>query len=176
MRIVKKIVFGLLALIILLLIVALFMPKDYTVSVSTTINQPKAVVFDYVKLIKNQEEYSVWVMQDPNVVMKYTGTDGTVGFRAAWNSKDDNVGEGSQQIVKITDDRIDVDLHFERPMKGDAKAATFVESVSGNQTKVTNEFYGHSDYPMNLMSLIGKKFITDAQTQNLANLKKILEE
>jgi hypothetical protein len=176
MRIVKKIVFGLLALIMLLLIVALFIPKDYTVSVSTTINQPKAVVFDYVKLIKNQEEYSVWVMQDPNVVMKYTGTDGTVGFRAAWNSKDDNVGEGSQQITKITDDRIDVDLHFERPMKGDAKAATFVESVSGNQTKVTNEFYGHSDYPMNLMSLIGKKFITDAQTQNLANLKKILEE
>ena len=56
MRIVKKIVFGLLALIMLLLIVALFIPKDYTVSVSTTINQPKAVVFDYVKLVKNQEE------------------------------------------------------------------------------------------------------------------------
>lgn len=176
MRIIKKIVFGILAFIVLLLIVALFIPKDYTVSVSTIINQPKAVVFDYVKLIKNQEEYSVWVMQDPNVVMKYTGTDGTVGFKAAWNSKDDNVGEGSQQIAKITDDRIDVDLHFERPMKGEAKAATFVETVSGNQTKITNEFYGHSDYPMNLMSIIGKKFITDAQTQNLANLKKILEE
>lgn len=176
MKIVKKIIAVFLALIVLLLVVALFIPKDYTVSVSTTINQPKAVVFDYVKLIKNQEEYSVWVMQDPNVVMKYTGTDGTVDFKAEWNSKDDNVGEGSQQISKITDDRIDVDLHFERPMKGDAKAATFVEGVSGNQTKVTNEFYGHSDYPMNLMSLIGKKFITDAQTQNLANLKKILEE
>lgn len=176
MKIVKKIIAVFLVLIVLLLIVALFVPKDYTVSVSTTINQPKAVVFDYVKLIKNQEEYSVWVMQDPKVVMTYTGVDGTVGFKAAWNSKDDNVGEGSQQIAKITDDRIDVNLHFERPMKGDAKAATFVEDVSGNQTKVTNEFYGHSDYPMNLMSLIGKKFITDAQTQNLANLKKILEE
>ncbi|GGA78163.1 hypothetical protein GCM10008015_18560 [Flavobacterium palustre] len=176
MRIIKKIVFGLLALIVLLLVVALFVPKDYTVSVSATINTPKEKVFNYVKLIKNQEEYSVWVMQDPNVVMNYTGTDGTVGFKAEWNSKDDNVGEGSQQISKITDDRIDVDLHFERPMKGDAKAATFVEDVSGNQTKITNEFYGHSDYPMNLMSLIGKKFITDAQTQNLANLKKILEK
>lgn len=176
MRIIKKIVFGLLALIVLLLVVALFVPKDYTVSVSATINTPKEKVFNYVKLIKNQEEYSVWVMQDPNVVMKYTGIDGTVGFKAEWNSKDDNVGEGSQQITKITDDRIDVDLHFERPMKGDAKAATFVEDVSGNQTKITNEFYGHSDYPMNLMCIIGKKFITDAQTQNLANLKKILEK
>lgn len=176
MRILKKIILGILAIIALLLIVALFIPNDYTVSVSTTVNQPKTVVFDYVKQIKNQEKYSVWVMQDPNVVMDYQGIDGTVGFKASWNSKDDNVGEGSQQITAVSDDRIDVDLHFERPMKGESKAATIVEVVSENQTKVTNEFYGHSDYPMNLMSLIGKKFITDAQTQNLANLKKILEK
>lgn len=176
MRIIKKIVFVFLALAALLLIVALFIPNDYTVSVSTTINKPQSEVFDYVKMIKNQEKYSVWVMQDPNIVMNYTGVDGTVGFKASWNSKDDNVGEGSQQITAVSDERIDVDLHFERPMKGDDKAATIVEAVSGNQTKVTNEFYGHAAYPMNLMSLIGKKFITDAQTQNLANLKKILEE
>lgn len=176
MRIIKKIILGILAFIALLLIVALFIPNDYTISVSTTINQPKAVVFDYVKQIKNQEEYSIWVMQDPNIVMNYTGVDGTVGFKASWNSKDDNVGEGSQQITAVTEDRIAVDLHFERPMKGDDKAATIVEAVSGNQTKVTAEFYGHADYPMNLMSVIGKKFITDAQIQNLANLKKILEE
>lgn len=176
MKIIKRIVFGILAFIALLLLVALFIPNDYTVSVSTTINKPKAEVFDYVKQIKNQEKYSIWVMQDPNIVMNYTGVDGTVGFKASWNSKDDNVGEGSQQITAVSDERIDVDLHFERPMKGDAKAATFVETVSGNQTKVTNEFYGHATYPMNLMSIIGKKFITDAQTQNLANLKKILEE
>lgn len=165
MKIIRGLVFGILALIVLLLVVALFVPKEYTVSVSTTINQPKQVVFDYVKLIKNQENYSVWVTEDPNVLMNYTGIDGTIGFKAAWNSKNNNVGEGSQQITKITDDRMDVDIHFVRPMEGESKAATFVEAVSGNQTKVTNEFYGHSDYPMNLMSLIGIQFIKDAQTK-----------
>jgi len=176
MKIVKKIIIGILAFIALLLVVALFVPNDYTVSVSTVINKPKSEVFDYVKNIKNQEKYSIWMMEDPNIVMKYEGTDGTVGFKASWNSKDDNVGEGSQQITAVSDERIDVDLHFERPMKGDDKAATIVETVSENQTKVTSEFYGHSTYPINLMSLIGKKIITDAQTENLANLKKILEE
>ena len=176
MKIIKKIIIGILAFIALLLVVALFIPNDYTVSVSTVINKPKSEVFDYVKMIKNQEKYSIWMMEDPNVVMDYQGTDGTVGFKASWNSKDDNVGEGSQQITAVSDERIDVDLHFERPMKGDDKAATIVEAVSENQTKVTSEFYGHSTYPLNLMSLIGKKIITDAQTQNLANLKKILEE
>lgn len=176
MKIIKKIIIGILAFIALLLVVALFIPNDYTVSVSTVINKPKSEVFDYVKMIKNQEKYSIWMMEDPNVVMDYQGTDGTVGFKASWNSKDDNVGEGSQQITAVSDEQIDVDLHFERPMKGDDKAATIVEAVSENQTKVTSEFYGHSTYPLNLMSLIGKKIITDAQTQNLANLKKILEE
>lgn len=176
MKILKIIVFGIVGFIALLLLIALFISNDYTVSVSTTINKPKRVVFDYVKLVKNQEYYSIWVMQDPNVKMIYEGVDGTVGFKATWDSKDDNVGAGSQQIMAISEDRIDVDLHFERPMKGDNKASTLLESVSDNETKVTAEFYGHSPYPMNLMTFIGERIIKDAENQNLANLKKILEK
>lgn len=176
MKILKFIGLGIVSLIVLLLIIALFIPNDYTVSVSTTINKPKQVVFDYAKLIKNQENYSIWVMQDPNVNMDYKGVDGTVGFKASWDSKDDNVGAGSQQITAVSEDRIDVNLHFERPMKGEAKASTLLESISENETKITAEFYGNSSYPMNLMNFMGAKFITDAETKNLANLKKILEK
>lgn len=176
MKILKIIGLGIISLIALLLIIALFIPNDYTVSVSTTINKPRQVVFDYVKMVKNQENYSIWVMQDPNVNMDYQGVDGTVGFKASWDSKDDNVGAGSQQITTISEERIDVDLHFERPMKGEAKASTLLESISENQTKVTAEFYGHSSYPMNLMNFMGGKYIIEAENQNLANLKKILEK
>lgn len=176
MRILKFIVLGIVGIIALLLLIALFIPNDYTVSVSTTIDKPRKVVFDYVKLVKNQEDYSVWVMQDPNVNMKYEGVDGTTGFKASWDSKDDNVGAGSQQITAISEERIDVDLQFIRPMEGEAKASTILESVSENQTKITAEFYGHSSYPMNLMNFMGEKYITEAENKNLANLKKILEK
>ena len=37
------------------------------------------------------------------------------------------------------------------------------------------EFYGNSSYPKNLMNFIGINIIEDAETQNLTNLKKILE-
>ncbi len=178
MKIIKIILLGIVSLIIVLLVAAVFVPKTYTVSVSETINKPKQEVFDYVKLIKNQEKYSVWVMQDPNSVLTYTGTDGTVGFKAGWNSKDDNVGEGEQQITKIVDgERIDVDLHFKRPFEGEQKAATIVKEVSPTQTLVTSEFYGNAPYPFNLFSVcVGKGIIKDAQTQNLKNLKAILEK
>ncbi|PJJ09506.1 polyketide cyclase/dehydrase/lipid transport protein [Flavobacterium sp. 1] len=175
MKVLKFIGIGIVGLIALLLIVAMIVPKDYTVSVSTTINKPQVVVFDYVKMIKNQEKYSVWVMKDPNVKIEYTGIDGTVGAKSSWVSMDDNVGVGSQQITKITDNRIDVDLHFEKPMKGDNSAATIVEALSDNQTKLTSEFYGRADYPINLMSFVFKDFIKKDQTQNLANVKNILE-
>lgn len=175
MKVLKIIGIGIIGIIALFLLIALFIPNEYTVSVSTTIDKPRQAVFDYVKLVKNQEDYSIWVMEDPNVKMDYQGVDGTVGFKASWNSKDDNVGEGSQQITAISEERIDVDLNFVRPMKGEAKVSTFLESVSANETKIRVDFYGNSSYPMNLMNFVGAKFITDAETQNLANLKKILE-
>lgn len=176
MKILKRILIGIVALIALLLLIALFIPKTYTVSVTETINRPATEVFDYVKLIRNQENYSVWMMEDPNIQMTYTGTDGTPGFKAAWNSLNDNVGEGSQQITAVTTERIDVDLNFIRPFEGSHKAATIVKPVSANQTEVTSEFYGSDSYPMNLMSVIGKSMLRDAQEKNLKNLKGILEK
>ena len=175
MKVLKFIGIGIIGLIALFLIAAMIVPKDYTISVFTTINKPQEVVFDYVKMIKNQEKYSVWVMKDPNVKIEYIGIDGTVGFKSSWVSLDDNVGVGSQQITKITNKRIDADLHFEKPMKGDNSAAAIVEKLSDNQTKLTSEFYVHSDYPVNLMSFVFKDFIKKDQEQNIANVKKILE-
>ncbi len=67
MKILKRIFNAIAVLIVLLLIVALFVPIKYTVSVSETINQPKQLVYDYVRTLKNQEQYSEWVKADPNL-------------------------------------------------------------------------------------------------------------
>ena len=173
MKILKKILIGLAAFIALLLLIAVFLPTRYTVSVSTTINKPQKEVYEYVKLIKNQEHYSVWVMEDPKIIMTYTGTDGTVGFLAHWTSE--KMGEGEQQITKVDGERVDVDLRF-KGHDNEQKAATITKALSENQTQVTSEFYGYNPYPTNLICFVGKMFIEDAQTKNMANLKAILEK
>ena len=53
-------------LITLVFIAALFMKKKYSISTSILVNQPIKDVFNYVKILKNQENYSKWGMADPN--------------------------------------------------------------------------------------------------------------
>ncbi len=86
MNILIKILIGIGALIAVLLIVALFVKKEYTIEREITINKPKTEVFNYVKHLKNQDNYSKWVMQDPGMKKEFRGTDGTVGFVYAWDS------------------------------------------------------------------------------------------
>ena len=175
MRILKKILIFILALVGLFLLAGLVIDKEYTISHSITINKPQQEVFNYVKLFKNQENYSVWVMADPNIKLKYEGEDGTVGAKVSWDGNDD-VGAGSQTITNITNDRIDVDLHFIRPMEDDQKGATLVKAINANSCTLTEEFYGNDPYPMNALSFVGKYFIKDAFTKNAENVKKILEK
>ena len=102
MKFLKRLFIGILVLIALVLIVALFVKKEYTIEHEVTIAKPKQEVFDYIKLLKNQANYSVWVKKDPNAKMEYKGTDGTVGFVSSWDGNSD-VGKGEQEIKKITE-------------------------------------------------------------------------
>lgn len=168
------IILGMLAGAIVLL--GLIMPKQYSIAADIEIAVPSDVVFDFVKQLRNQEQYSKWVMADPNVKMTYTGTDGTVGFKAAWVSDDKNVGVGEQEIIKIEDGkRYDVEIRFEKPFKGTSYAHTTTEALPGNKTRVTTTFNTTTPFPMNLMVPMMKKMLTKDMNQNARKLKEVLE-
>lgn len=171
-----KILLVLVIIVALFLIVAYFVPREFSLSKSVTINAPRETVYDYVKLLKNQEKYSVWVMADPNVEITYTGTDGAIGGTSAWKSEMKNVGVGAQTIIALVpNEKITVEIRFEKPMKATNYADTTLETV-GEQTKVTNIFYGTSKFPMNITNLFLDKMIGGDIQKNLENLKSILEQ
>ena len=114
----KYIAGGLIIIIVLALITALFVKKEYAVERSVSISRSNQDVFEYVKYLKNQDQFSVWAKIDPAMKKEYRGTDGTVGFVSAWDSKNKQAGKGEQEIIKITDgERIDYVLRFLEPMK-----------------------------------------------------------
>jgi hypothetical protein len=158
------------------LFIALITKREMSLSSEVIISRSQADVFNYIKHIKNQEYYSKWVMADPNSKITYTGVDGTVGFKAAWNSQMKNVGVGEQEITKITDGvGYDVILRFEKPFKGISYANANTQALSANQTKVITTFSSTTPFPMNLMSAMMKGMLLKDMNENSANLKKVLE-
>ncbi|MEG1377857.1 MAG: polyketide cyclase, partial [Myroides sp.] len=88
--------------------------------------------------------------------------------------KSEEVGNGSQVITNIAENkRVDIDL-FLMDSTEPAKSFFTTEEVSANETKVRWVVDGKMPYPFNLMSLVydmNKDF-----EQGTANLKAVLEK
>ena len=179
MNLILAILSGLAGLVILFLIIAAFVKKSYSLSSEITINQPKQLVFEYLKLLRNQDNFSKWALMDPNMKKEYHGTDGVAGFIYAWDSEQKNVGKGEQEIIKITEgEQIDFEIRFIKPFAGIAKAYLSTVSLSENETQVIWGFSSKMKYPMNLMLLFMNmdKMVGNDLSIGLSNLKSILEK
>lgn len=75
MRILKQVLIALIIIIAIPLIVALFVKKDYTVEREIIISKPKAEIFEYIKFLKNQDNYNQQSKIDPNRKKIYKETD-----------------------------------------------------------------------------------------------------
>lgn len=167
----------LLAIVALVLIAAALMSKHMSLTKSITIAKPCSDVYDYLKITRNQDHFSVWNMADTSMKKEYTGTDGTVGFIYKWDSTNKNVGAGEQEIIAMEANKsISYEMRFSRPMKNVAKGGFILEAKSAGETTVSWVFEGPMAYPMNLMkSMFGKMLGKDLEA-GLNNLKSILEK
>ena len=163
-------------IIALLLIIAIFMKREHYVKREIIINAPLQKVFDYLKLLKNQDKFNKWAMADPDRNREFKGTDGTVGFIIAWNG-DKNVGEGEKGITNIIEGkRIETQIRFVRPMATIANVIMETESLSDDQTKVSWSNAGTLKYPINIMIPMMEKQVAKGMDTSLLTLKKILEK
>jgi uncharacterized membrane protein len=164
-------------LLFLALITSVFIKKDYAVSREIVIDQPVDVVFDYIRFLENQDNYSAWADMDPDQLITYSGTDGEVGFISSW--KGEKTGEGEQEITRIEENKImETQLRFIKPFKAVNNAFMAVESLSAHQTKVTWGFSGSSPRPLNLMMVLFniEEGVGGDYEKGLQKLKSILEQ
>ena len=180
---IKKIIIALVAIVALLVAVvaiASFATKtECVVEREVTINKPKADIYNYVKLLKNQNEWGPWYKKEPTMKQEFRGTDGTVGFVSYWNGTNEQVGEGEQEIKKLVEnERVETELRFIRPFESKADAYLILTPVNENQTKAKWGFKTNMPRPFNLMQLVvdidkevGKDF-----AEGLSSLKTIMEK
>jgi hypothetical protein len=164
--------------VFLVIILALVAPKAYTLSRSIIIDRSIEDVFKYLKLIKNQNEWSPWKKKDPNMTQEFVGEDGKVGFISKWKGNKD-VGEGEQEIMTIIENEsIETQLRFFKPWKSQSIGTLLVDKVEDDKTMVTWGFSGKNPIPFNIFMLffnmdktVGKDF-----EEGLNDLKRILEK
>jgi len=160
----------------LLLLVALFMKREHYVNRAIIINAPLQKVFDYVKLLKNQETFNKHAMVDADRKKESKGTDGTVGYIYSW-SGDKNAGKGEKEIKNIIEGkRIETEIRFVKPMRTSAIVIMETESLSDNQTKVSWSNAGTLKYPINLFVPMLEKKLPKEMDSSLSTLKNILEK
>jgi len=177
MNIIITILLVLAVIIALLLIIALFMKRKHFVKREIIINAPLQKVFDFLKLLKNQDQFNKWATADKkNRKEEFKGTDGTVGFIYAW-SGNKSAGVGEKEIMNIVEaKRIETEIRFVKPMRVSANVIFETESLSENQTKVTLINTGTLKYPLNIMIPMAEKNFPKEMDASLSTLKGILEK
>jgi effector-binding domain-containing protein len=170
----KKIVFGCLATVILLVIVGFLLPEKVEVSRSISINAPAEYSYEEVDKLENWNKWSYWNTQDPAMQISYGDKRMGAGAFYAWVSND--MGNGKLTITEsVPFQTIKVDLDF---MEDGIAKSWYNFDADGDATKLTMNFL--ADMGVNpLMRWVGvlmvKPEINRAFDYNLHKLKVLAE-
>jgi effector-binding domain-containing protein len=133
MKALKIIVIIILLLLALFFLIALFLPKNITMTESITINKPASLVFKQLNNYRNWTAWSPWQATDPEMVSAYEGPQLGVGAKTTWTSK--KHGNGSLTTTEsIPYKRVAASLDFGQG----SEALNFFDLEEGaSGTKVT---------------------------------------
>ncbi len=174
----KKILIGIGGLIAVILVLGALAPKEMELERAIVIAKPKAEVFEYLRYLKNTDNWSPWAKLDPNMVKELRGSqDGRIGAIYSWKGNKD-VGSGEQEITgMIEGERIDLELRFFEPFKNTARSYYTITPEGEGSTKVVWGYMGKVSFPLNVIcflfnmkSMLGSDF-----EKGLTALKSTLE-
>jgi effector-binding domain-containing protein len=173
MKVLKIVLMIILAIVILFLVVAAFMPSSYHIERSIDINQPVELVFEQVADLNNFEQWSPWNEMEPSAYSPVEGMG--VGQVSKWDG--DTVGKGALTVTGITEyESLTQSLKFEEPFEGAAEITfTFVQNENGT-IKVTWSTIGELGYPVaRFLKPMIESELAESFDKGLAKLKERCE-
>jgi uncharacterized protein YndB with AHSA1/START domain len=160
----RKVLIGFAALVVVLLVVIATRPSTYRVERSTRIAAPPDVVFGLVNDFHAWDRWSPWEKLDPAMKRTYGGPPSGVGATYAWNGND-KVGEGSMRITESRPgQKVGIRLEFIKPMAAVTQTEfTFKPEAGGTQVSWvmngTNDLLGKAfSLFADMDAMIGKDF------------------
>lgn len=175
MRLLKRLLVTVVVLIAILAAASFLLPRNVTVARTTTIDAPAEDVFAHLNSLQAQAAWSPWLNIDPDMVQTYSGPDTGIGNKLEWTSDHPNVGNGSQEIIEMTENE-SVTTALDFGAQGTANAALLL-AASGDATEVTWTL--ETDMGNNpigrYMGLMMDGMVGGDYETGLANLKTLVE-
>ncbi len=146
----KKLLYILAALAIIVAILHVIAPKTYHVERKLVVSENIDAVFKSLCSLKEQQIWSPWGAKDPKMIVTYKGIDGQKGSVSHWIGNKE-VGEGEQEITTITPNSyIETELRFLKPFESTSTGFFNIKQVEGG-TEVAWGFKGNNTFPTTLM-------------------------
>lgn len=175
MKVLKRLLFGVVAIFVILLVIGFLLPRTRHVERSVAIGAPACVVFAQVNGFRNFNDWSPFVAVMPDASYSFEGPDFGVGAKIRWEAAGPDADVGSQTIVASTPyERVDIELDL--GAEGDAQSAFLLAEENG-ATLLTWAFdtdFG-LDIPGRYWGIFLDRQLGPLYAQGLANLKRIAE-
>lgn len=141
----KKILIGIGAAFVLLLVVIALQPPTFHIERSISMAAPPEVAFAQVNDFHAWKAWSPWEKLDPNMQRSFDGPSSGVGAKYAWVGNKE-VGEGRMTIEKSTPGQeVAIKLEFLKPFAA-TNTATFTFSKAGDGSKATWAMDGEKNF------------------------------
>jgi uncharacterized protein YndB with AHSA1/START domain len=98
MKWVKRILLGIVTLLLLFAAVGLALPSRFSIERSTTIAAPAEKVYALIAAPAEWKRWSAWNARDPKMQIEYSGPAAGVGARWSWRS--DSEGNGAMEFTE----------------------------------------------------------------------------
>jgi effector-binding domain-containing protein len=176
MKVIKRLFFAIVAVLVILVVIGFLLPRQRHVERSVFIDAPPSVVFSQVNGFKNFNDWSPFVALMPGAEYGFEGPDFGVGSKMSWSETEPNPEEGGQTIVASTPyERVDLELDL--GPEGTAQIAYLLQPENGG-TNLTWSF--DTDFGINLLGryrgLLLDRQLGPLYAQGLTNLKRVAEE
>lgn len=169
----KKILLGLAASIVVLLIVVALQPGSFRVERRATLTASPAALFEHVNDHHQFNEWNPFIKMDPSAKNTYSGTDKGVGSVCAWVGE--KTGEGRSTITESKPgELVRFKMEWIKPMSG-VSTVDFTFQPEGDKTVVTWAMYGPQSFMGKAMSLFMscEKICGPMFEQGLTDLGKV---
>jgi len=172
----RKILIGLAAIVLVLVVIVALQPPEFRVSRTVTISAPAPTIFAQVNDFHKWEGWSPWAKRDPAMKQTYEGPPAGTGAVYTWIGNR-QVGEGRMTIFESRpSDLIRINLEFLKPFKG-TSTTEFTFKPDGTQSTVTWSMTGKNNFMakavhlfLNMDKMVGGDFET-----GLAQMKSVSE-